>query len=99
MDKEREIAKLAKTIYESGIALNGTDFAFGVSGDDHFTKLAKKLIEAGYGDTKQAEREFAKRLKEVAIDLSRDVGIERSVLCTQTLIEQIDELLAEVTGE
>lgn len=99
MDKERDIKELAKTIYESGVALNGTDFAFGVSGDDHFTKLAKKLIAAGYGDTKQAVREFAEKLKEIAIDLSRDVGIERSVLCTQTLIEQIDELLAEVTEE
>lgn len=48
MNKEKEIKELAKTIYESGVALDGTDFAFGVSGDDHFTKLAKKLIEAGY---------------------------------------------------
>lgn len=99
MDKEREIKELAKIIYESGVALNGTDFAFGVSGDDHFTKLAKKLIEAGYGDTKQAVREFVKELRK-RIDKIRHPN-ERVItnVLEEEYEETIDELLAEVTGE
>lgn len=92
MDKEREIKELAKTIYESGVALNGTDFAFGVSGDDHFTKLAKKVIEAGYGDIKQAVRKFAVAFK--------DYVRPRYYGQTQfKMLKAIDDLLAEVTGE
>lgn len=98
MNKEKEIEEMAKVLFESGVALDATDFAFGVDGDDHFTRLAIKLVNAGYGNVKQAVKEFVDRLKETAIDISKDVGTEYSVLQTQTLLEQIDDLITELYG-
>lgn len=44
-----ELDEMAKTIYSAGVALNGTDFAFGLIGrDDHFHRLARALFGAGY---------------------------------------------------
>lgn len=63
MDKQKEIEEMAKVIFESGVALEGADFTLGVNGDDHFTRLAQRLINAGYGNVKQAVREFAEELK------------------------------------
>lgn len=64
MNKEKEIEEMAKVLFESGVALDATDFAFGVDGDDHFTRLAIKLVNVGFGNVKQAVNDFAERLKE-----------------------------------
>lgn len=68
MNNEQEIEEMAKVLFESGVALDATDFAFGVDGDDHFTRLAIKLVNAGYGNVKQAVKEFAERLKKEIIE-------------------------------
>lgn len=65
-------------------------------------EVAKAIIEAGYGDTKQAVREFAEKLETKAQTLQGDgfdeynEGFDRGVKETLYLI---NELLAEVIGE
>lgn len=64
MDKEKEIEKMAKAIYETGVAIDGTDVAFGLIDDSHFERMARKLVAEGYGDVRAAVKEFAEKLKE-----------------------------------
>lgn len=50
---EKEIKEMAKSIYESKVALDGTDLAFGLIGDDdHFHRIARYLYNAGYHNVK-----------------------------------------------
>lgn len=88
MNKLEEIDRLGKVIANSGY--------FGKHNDENM--LAQDILDAGYGNIKQAVKEFAEKLKEIAIDISKDVGIEYSVLRTQTLLEQIDNLITELYG-
>ena len=60
MDKQKEIEKMAKAIYETGIAIEGTDIAFGLIEDSHFERIARKLVEEGYGDVREAVNDPAK---------------------------------------
>ncbi len=62
MDKEKEIMDMAQEIYERGVALSPLDFVYGVSGDDHFTRIAKYLSDEGYGNVKEAVKKFTDRL-------------------------------------
>lgn len=49
--REELIDEMAKAIYATGVALDGTDYAFGVyDDDDHFHRMASALIAAGIGD-------------------------------------------------
>lgn len=49
MTREEQIKEIAKVIFKAGIALDGTDFAYGLfDDDDHFYRLAKVLFSAGY---------------------------------------------------
>lgn len=57
MDKEKEIEKMAKAIYETGVAIDGTDIAFGLIDDSHFERMARKLVAEGYGDVRAAVKE------------------------------------------
>lgn len=57
MDKQQEIEKMAKAIYETGIAIDGTDIAFGLIEDSHFERMARKLVTEGYGDVRAAVKE------------------------------------------
>lgn len=59
MDKQKEIEKMAKAIYMTGVAIDGTDIAFGLMEDSHFERMARKLIVAGYGDVHAAVKETA----------------------------------------
>lgn len=68
MNNEKEIEEMAKVLFESGVALDATDFAFGVDGDDHFTRLAIKLVNAGYGNVKQAVMKFVLQVLKRADD-------------------------------
>lgn len=78
MDKEKEICDMAQKIYERGVALSPLDFVYGAHGDDHFTRIAKYLIDAGYGNVKQAVKEFAEKLKAklVYVPMSVEVAID-----------------------
>lgn len=62
MDKQKEIEKMAKAIYETGIAINGTDITFGLIEDSHFERIARKLVAAGYGDVHAAVKETASEI-------------------------------------
>lgn len=65
--REEQIEELAKAIYATGVALDGTDYAFGVYGDDdHFHRMASALIAAGFGDVtewKERAEKAGDRLK------------------------------------
>ena len=62
MDKEKEIEKMAKAIYETGIGIDGTDIAFGLIEDSHFERIARKLVAAGYGDVRATINEPAQEI-------------------------------------
>ena len=49
--REEQVEEMAKAIYATGVALEGTDYAFGVyDNDDHFHRMANALIAANIGD-------------------------------------------------
>lgn len=100
MDKEREMEKLANDM------VGKIDYEVNYYSDDNYSEViidykntAKNIIEAGYGDTKQAVREFVKELRK-HIDKIRHPN-ERVItnVLEEEYDETIDELLAEVTGE
>lgn len=65
MDKEKQIEEMAKDIYATGIAIDGTDIAYGIyDNDDHFHRMARKLYAAGYRKQSDTVREFAGKLLE-----------------------------------
>lgn len=75
--REDLIDEMAKAIYATGVALDGTDYAFGVyDDDDHFHRMASALIEAGIGDVSavKAEQEeiklFNAEIKNGEIDMT-----------------------------
>lgn len=96
MNKEKEIEEMARI----SATLNICEFkCFECPNISCEVKArVQRLQNAGYGNVKQAIKEFAEKLKEIAIDISKDVGIEYSVLRTQTLLEQIDNLITELYG-
>lgn len=63
MDNQKEIEKMASAIYHTGIAIDGTDIAFGLMEDSHFHKIANKLVNSGYGDTKAAVKECTAKVR------------------------------------
>ena len=62
MDKQKEIEKMAKAIYETGIAIDGTDIAFGLIEDSHFERIARKLVAAGYGDVRYVVKDVLNKV-------------------------------------
>lgn len=102
MDKEREIKKLTKIIDDNygdeptAVLRSRLPMEYRVVCNE---EVAKAVIEAGYGDTKQAVREFVKELRK-RIDKIRHPN-ERVItnVIEEEYEETIDELLAEVTGE
>ena len=68
--REEQIAEMAKAIYATGVALNGTDYAFGVyDKDDHFHRMANVLYAAGYRKQSDTVREFVEKIGEVALQM------------------------------
>ena len=62
-DREKEIEELAQAIFYSGVAIDGTDIAYGLSGkDSHFHRMAAKLIGAGYRKEDKVQRETARQV-------------------------------------
>lgn len=91
----KEIEEMAKALFESGVALDATDFAFGVDGDDHFTRLAIKLVNAGYGNVKQAVKEFAERFKKEFLKHFPTLFTDAIYQCTDS---ELDDLITELYG-
>ena len=49
MEDKKQIEEMAKVIYESKVAIDGSDMAFGLfDEDDHFHRIARFLYKAGY---------------------------------------------------
>lgn len=62
-DKKQQIEEMAKTIYESGIALSGVDFAFGlIMTENNFNKLAEAIYKAGYRKEDEVRKEAYKEV-------------------------------------
>ena len=59
---EQEKREYAIDIYKAGIALDATDFAFGVDGDSHFDRLAEHLAKLGYRKEEEVQKETAKEI-------------------------------------
>lgn len=91
-DKQKEIEKMAKAIYETGIAIDGTDIAFGLIDDSHFERMARKLVAEGYGDIRAAVKEFAESVKMAFY-------YEFDALIPSIMADKIDELVKEVCGD
>ena len=92
MDKEKEIERMSKAIYETGIAIDGTDIAFGLIDDSHFERMARKLVAEGYGDVRAAVKEFAESVKMAFY-------YEFDELIPSTMAEKIEEMVKEVCGD
>ncbi len=62
-EREKEIGELAQTIFSSGVAIDGTDIAYGLTGNDsHFHRMAAKLIDSGYRKSEEVRKETAKSI-------------------------------------
>lgn len=98
MDKEKEIARMSKAIYETGIAIDGTDIAFGLIDDSHFERMARKLVAEGYGDVRAAVKEFANDLQNAIVinELIRNKD-ERMVVLAE--IEELGRRYAVMNNE
>lgn len=59
---EQEKREYAINIYNAGIALDATDFAFGVDGDSHFDRLAEHLAQLGYRKDEEVRKETAQKI-------------------------------------
>ena len=63
--REEQIAEMAKDIYTTGVAIDGTDIAYGVfDNDDHFHRMANALYAAGYRKQSDTAREILQYLYE-----------------------------------
>lgn len=70
--REEQIAEMAKDIYTTGVAIDGTDIAYGVfDNDDHFHRMANALYAAGYRKQSDTVSEFVRKLKS---DFDNDKG-------------------------
>ena len=64
MDNQKDIEEMAKAIYETGVAIDGTDIAFGLMEDSHFHRMAGKLYNVGYRLESEVRKETAKEIYE-----------------------------------
>lgn len=75
--REEQIDEMAKAIYATGVALDGTDYVFGVyADDDHFHKMANALCAAGYRKQSDTVREILKRITNYSLDFNYDLKLE-----------------------
>ena len=64
MDNQKDIEEMAKAIYETGVAIDGTDIAFGLMEDSHFHRMAGKLYNEGYRLESEVRKEMSKEVYE-----------------------------------
>lgn len=63
--REEQIEEMAKAIYATGVALDGTDYGFGVyDSDDHFHRMANALNDEGYRKQSDTVREILRMIKD-----------------------------------
>lgn len=64
-DEQKQIEGMAKDIYATGVAIDGTDIAYGVhDNDDHFHRMAIKLYKIGYRKQNDTAREILQMIKD-----------------------------------
>lgn len=67
--REELIDEMAKAIYATGVALDGTDYAFGIyDDDDHFHRMANALYAANIGDVTEWKERAEKHRVQVLPD-------------------------------
>lgn len=67
--REEQIDEMAKAIYATGVALDGTDYAFGVyDDDDHFHRMANALYAANISDVTEWKERAEKHRVQVLPD-------------------------------
>lgn len=96
--RQEQIEELAETILKSGIAIEGTDFAFGITNDkeDHFSRLSRKLYSVSYRKASDVIDEFVERLEGKGnIEFNPANGKEYLVI----KIEKIHKIAEEIRKE
>lgn len=91
--REEQIEEMAKAIYATGVALDGTDYAFGVhDNDDHFHRMANALIAANIGDVTahEAETEYWKTICKIEGD-EHHAAIKNAAEHARHLMQERDE--------
>ena len=93
MEKEKQIEEMSRKIDEMYNVYDTT------AGD-----IAEGLYETGYGNVKEAVKEFAERVKGIFSGNAeeRQKGYAKEIVCPLTIDEfneEIDELIEEVRGE
>ena len=89
MDKEKEIEKMACDMCLWRQGCNSPNEPIDTCKPLH---MAKKAVEAGYGDVRAAVKEFAESVKMVFY-------YEFDELIPSTMADKIDELVKEVCGD
>ena len=91
MNNEKEIEKMAEQIEQSLLLANSYVGSMN-KGKGHW--IASYLFKAGYGNVKQAVKEFAEKLKECACAVINSTFDLRLVVDVKT----IDNLITELYG-
>lgn len=94
--REEQVEEMAKAIYATGVALDGTDHAFGVyDNDDHFHRMANALYAAGYRKQSDTAREILQKLiYNITANNTNDGYLSESIDYSST-IDDIKELAAQ----
>ncbi len=88
MDKEKEIEEMAKALHQNcSFAKYGGELLCGDS--------AKALVNAGYGNVKQAVKEFAEKLR----GKSRFICGMDGTPTLMISVSKVDKLIKEICGE
>lgn len=110
MEKEKQIEDLAELIDELNrdVIIGYKPMKNGMIADIVKGRTAEEkaeaLMEAGYGNVKEALKEFAERVKGIFSGNAeeRQKGYEKEIVCFLTIDEfneEIDELIKEVCGD
>lgn len=99
MDKQKEIEEMRQVMAEYSCGKKCTP-SCEKRGYCHIERFIENLIDNGYGNVKQAVKEFAEKLKErvkfkEVITTKREFNVYREVVSK----EQIDELIKKLYGE
>lgn len=97
MTEQEQIEEMAEAIYKSGVAIDGTDIAFGLyDTDTHFHRMAAKLYEAGY---RKAEEERKKTARECLKILHNIGGCDATDEWSKGFDAAIDEAYKEISDK
>lgn len=108
MNKEEQIKEMAEIAeLELMIHFGGGDIVEPEDRPIQAESIAEAFYNAGYGDTKQAVKEFAEKLKEKVekaeeeiVPKGCDSYFKNGAMCCQSIIFLIlDELVKEVCGD